>query len=531
VKKQLKTQTNLVRRKPSGMYYFRARVPAQLVPLLGKAVIFDSLKTTNKAEATAAAAKRRYELQQELSRLKSSVPAKLGLQKRLFLGDDEVRAICERYLVHTLARDDNFRFEGMTLPSLDLHGDIYESYANVLLTSVARGDTSVIVEALDGYLRVHVGIELDPSTPSYKKLAYEFLKTEAEGIKAILARQRGENVKTPLLLGGRTSFDSLLEKWAKLRAAKPKTKSSFKATLTELSSVHPGLFVETTSNEHITQWRDALIDGGQAPGTIDKKLSYLRALFSVAVDYKLLIANPCKGVMPPKARSGKSRIPFSIDDLHLLFKSKVYQGFRPVGGGGEASYWLPLIALYTGARLEELAQMRLKDIQQEWRKEWYFEITDLGEGASVKSDSARRRVPVHRELHKFGLMEYIEGLKGNPENYIFPRLKPDVNDFRGGNYSKWFGRYKRKLGIVDKRMVFHSFRHGFLDACRECSIQTEIRDVLVGHANPNVSATYGSATYPIRPLFEAMDLVHYRGLDLTHLYRVTQSSSAPKIGT
>ncbi len=526
----MKTQTNLVRRKPSGMYYFRARVPAQLVPLLGKAVIFDSLKTTNKAEATAAAAKRRYELQQELSRLKSSVPAKLGLQKRLFLGDDEVRAICERYLVHTLARDDNFRFEGMTLPSLDLHGDIYESYANVLLTSVARGDTSVIVEALDGYLRVHVGIELDPSTPSYKKLAYEFLKTEAEGIKAILARQRGENVKTPLLLGGRTSFDSLLEKWAKLRAAKPKTKSSFKATLTELSSVHPGLFVETTSNEHITQWRDALIDDGQAPGTIDKKLSYLRALFSVAVDYKLLIANPCKGVMPPKARSGKSRIPFSIDDLHLLFKSKVYQGFRPVGGGGEASYWLPLIALYTGARLEELAQMRLKDIQQEGRKEWYFEITDLGEGASVKSDSARRRVPVHRELHKFGLMEYIEGLKGNPENYIFPRLKPDVNDFRGGNYSKWFGRYKRKLGIVDKRMVFHSFRHGFLDACRECSIQTEIRDVLVGHANPNVSATYGSATYPIRPLFEAMDLVHYRGLDLTHLYRVTQSDTSPKTG-
>ena len=112
----------------------------------------------------------------------------------MFLGDDEVRSICERYLVHTLARDDNFRFEGMTLPSLDLHGDISESYANVLLTSVARGDTSVIVESLDGYLRLHVGIELDPSTPSYKKLAYEFLKTEAEGIKAILARQRGENV-------------------------------------------------------------------------------------------------------------------------------------------------------------------------------------------------------------------------------------------------------------------------------------------------------------------------------------------------
>ena len=78
--KKLKTQTNLVRRKPSGIYYFRARVPAPLVPVLGKEVIFDSLKTTNKSQATAAAAKRRHELQQELHRLQLSAPEKLGIQ-------------------------------------------------------------------------------------------------------------------------------------------------------------------------------------------------------------------------------------------------------------------------------------------------------------------------------------------------------------------------------------------------------------------------------------------------------------------
>lgn len=64
----MKTQTNPVRCKPSGINYFRARVPAPLVPMLGKEVIYDSLHTTNKSEATAAAARRRYELQQELNR-------------------------------------------------------------------------------------------------------------------------------------------------------------------------------------------------------------------------------------------------------------------------------------------------------------------------------------------------------------------------------------------------------------------------------------------------------------------------------
>jgi hypothetical protein len=155
VEKKLKTQTNLVRRKPSGMYYFRARVPALLVPVLGKEVIFDSLKTTNKSEATAAAAKRRHELQQELDRLKQSTPEKLGVQKRLFLSDDEARSICERYLTRTLKADDDLRYDGMSVMSSDVYKDILESYADTITASVVRGDTSVITQPLADYLHDH----------------------------------------------------------------------------------------------------------------------------------------------------------------------------------------------------------------------------------------------------------------------------------------------------------------------------------------------------------------------------------------
>ncbi len=523
MEKKLKTQTNLVRRKPSGIYYFRARVPALLVPILGKDVIFESLHTTNKADATAAAAKRRYELQQELTRLKTNLPAKLGRQKRLFLGDDEVRAICERYLVQTLASDDELRLEGMTESSSELHKDILENYAVNINMSVARGDIAFIAGELDSYLRTQVGIELDSSTPSYRKLAFEFLKTEAEATGARLARQRGEHVKTPRLSVGRMTFDTLITKWAGLATASTKTEKSFRATFNELSKIHPGLFVETTTKAHILQWRDALMSEKQSAGTIDKKLSYLKAVFNVAVDNELITVNPVKGVKPPAGPDKKSRLPFAVDELHVLFKSEVYSGARPVGGGGEAAYWLPLLALYTGARLEELSQLQQKDLEKDDALGWFLGITDIAEGASVKSASARRRVPIHSELLKFGFVEYISGLKGTPEGYIFPDLNPDINDDRGGNFSKWFGRYRRKVGITDPRKVFHSFRHCFVDACRECSVPRELRDVIVGHSNQTVSVEYGSGTYPLEPIFEAMARVRYRGLDLTHLYRAAHA--------
>lgn len=519
MEKKLKSQTNLVRRNPSGVYYFRARVPALLVPLLGKEVIFDSLHTKNKSEATAAASKRRYELQQELTRLKTSLPAKLGLQKRLFLGDDEVRAICEGYLVHTLKWDDEVRFEGMTESSSDLHNEILEDYARNINVSVARGDITFIAQTLDSHLRTQVGIEMDASTPSYKKLAFEFLKTEAEANRVRLARQRGEHVKTPKLSVGRTTFDTLITKWAGLATASPKTEKAFRATFNELLKIHPGLFVETASKAHILQWRDALMTDKQSAGTIDKKLSYLKAVFNVAVDNDFVTVNPVKGVKPPAGSDKKTRLPFTVDELHVLFKSEVYGGARPLGGGGEASYWLPLLALYTGARLEELSQLQQKDLEKDDVLGWFLGITDIAEDASVKSDNARRRVPIHSELLKFGFVEYLDGLKDEPEAYIFPNLKPDINGYRGGNFSKWFGRYRRAQGITDLRKVFHSFRHCFIDACRECSVPREMRDVIVGHSNQSVSDTYGTGTYPLEPIFEAMACVRYRGLDLSHLYR------------
>ncbi len=54
------------------------------------------------------------------------------------------------------------------------------------------------------------------------------------------------------------------------------------------------------------------------------------------------------------ARAEEERQPFATADLQAIFGTGVYTaGNRPRGGGGEAAYWLPLVALLSGARLGE----------------------------------------------------------------------------------------------------------------------------------------------------------------------------------
>ena len=55
--------------------------------------------------------------------------------------------------------------------------------------------------------------------------------------------------------------------------------------------------------------------------------------------------------------------PFELSDLQVIFRTPVFvQGERSKGGQGEAAFWLPLLALFTGARLNELASLKAADV-------------------------------------------------------------------------------------------------------------------------------------------------------------------------
>ena len=514
----MKSQTGLVRRKGSSSYYFRARVPKELVGAFGKAVIFESLGTSDHKEAIRLAAARRHEVEQERARARQAFKVSAAPLPRMFLSDDEIRAICESYIAARLADDDKLRLEVMTEDESSLHADILESHFSKVRNDCARGDVTDIKDTLLQHLREHVGLQVDEGSPSFRRLALEFLRADAEATRLMLARQRGERVGTLVQTAARTAFDELIRVWAVYASPTPTTRKAFQATFDELLLVHPGLCVESTTKEHLRRWKDALQQDGQASGTIEKKLSYLRAAFNVALDNDLISVNPTRGLKAPKQKGHKSRLPFTIQELASLFANEIFvSGHRPKGGGGAAAYWLPLIGLYSGARLEEIAQLRPADVVEHPGLGCYLNITDEGDG-SVKTANARRRVPVHPELMRIGLLAYVEDIRKRKLPFLFPDLVVDVKGVRSGNWSKWFGRFKKGIvGLDDSRKVFHSFRHSFVDACRDCGVLPEVRDALVGHANSSTAALYGEGSYPIGPLFDAIGKIRYPGLDLSHV--------------
>lgn len=265
--------------------------------------------------------------------------------------------------------------------------------------------------------------------------------------------------------------------------------------------------VAELGRHEIAAFRDHLLDKKLARATVSKKIGFISTLLQVGFDAGMLLENVARGLKIPKAKVPTLiRRSFSEADLRRIFSSRVYsQRFRPVAGGGEASAWLPMIALATGARLEEIAQLRTIDIYVDPPYGPVMRITDEDPEQRVKTEGSRRTVPLHPELIRAGLLVYVEAVRESGCKWLFPALEPDHDGRRGGNYTKWFMRFLRSrsgAGITDPGLVFHSFRHTFKTLCRAAMIPEDIHDALTGHVSSSVSRKYGDM--PLAPLVAAI---------------------------
>ncbi|CAJ7160622.1 putative phage integrase [Burkholderia pseudomallei] len=316
---------------------------------------------------------------------------------------------------------------------------------------------------------------------------------------------------------------ALVEKWAGERKPDVRTVNAANLVVERFYTYVGRVPVAAITRAHVVAFKDKLVESGQTPVNTDKQLTVLRALLNFAVANLQAVSNPATGVKVGERKNAKAaRLPFDLPALTAIFASTVYvEGARPAGGAGDAAYWLPLLGLLTGARIEELAQLRPEDIYEEVyraaddseRRCWVMRITDEGEGQGLKNASSVRRVPLHAELLSRGFLDYVRSQRGKPR--IFPALKPDNKGAESGNWSKWFSKHlRRQCGVTNPKMVFHSFRHLFKDLCRTSAVPEDVADALQGHSTASASRRYGGLSYPLAPLVEAMGRIRVPGLTL-----------------
>jgi integrase len=78
------------------------------------------------------------------------------------------------------------------------------------------------------------------------------------------------------------------------------------------------------------------------------------------------------------------------------------------------------LALYSGARLEELASLALSQVQRDGEI-WYFEI------AKAKNANSQRRIPLHRTIVESGFLTYVESVKESGATQLILELKSGKN--------------------------------------------------------------------------------------------------------
>jgi integrase len=171
------------------------------------------------------------------------------------------------------------------------------------------------------------------------------------------------------------------------------------------------------------------------------------------------LTDPLKGTVKKSSTANKERDEFSSDDLKKLFESQEYiQGTHTCS----AHYWIPLLALFTGARENELCQLHTTDVHQNRETGcWVIHFNDDGQEKKLKKSSHSRMVPVHQQLIKMGFIDFVTSIK---TECLFDELRV-TDKGHGDAFSKWFNRTYRNerhcnvgQGKNEKKN-FHSFRH------------------------------------------------------------------------
>jgi integrase len=426
-----------------------------------------------------------------------------------------------------------FGRKGMADGHLEVTGLEIAELAPDYRRALAKRDPAIVRHELSAFLKAR-SLPIAPDSAFYREAGLAVLRGHVKAYDLMQRRQEGDDVPTPVAAAKGPTIEEAFGSWRDGSAARggrrlsPRTLSEAERAVRYFKQWHGNLRLGDISKEKAREFRNAvaqmptrltakeramplkalLAQGirGRKPvhaGSVNKYLNLLSAIVTAAekegtMDRTPAFANPFKGlalVIDKRSDEGR-RKPFETRDLEAIFGTSVYQsGERPEGGAEEAAYWLPLVGLLSGARLNEIAQLRVKDLRQNPDSGiWFLDISTEGRRA-IKTAGSRREVPVHPELKRLGLLRYRQSIAGQGEEAtLWPGIKSADGFYRSTAWSKWFNRYLRLAAkVTDPRLVFHSFRHTFKRLARDAGLSEEVHDALTGHVGAGgVGRGYGN---------------------------------------
>ena len=352
-----------------------------------------------------------------------------------------------------------------------------------------------------------------------------YLKARSEGLGKVLAHTNHQDERTirlfvevcgdrPFAGYGRrdlTQFLAVLRRMPASHGKSPRRRGmAVGQILAEAESSDTPRLSEKTVKRHasaVSQFLQYAVDQGELTAT---------ARFDIVSEHAFHLGDP-----------REDRDVWTMTELQQLFGSPVWKGshqfFRSRPGPEiirDGRFWLPLLALFQGSRLEELADLRRKDVILE---DGVYGINITDEHRKLKTHAAKRRIPIHPEILKLGFIEFVSRVAKSPKDPLFPELKPSGADRkRGPRITRWFAEYRKEIGIYRDDVASHAMRHLANTRLRDrITDKRQLRhlDYMFGHS-PGTSE--GETRYdkgpPLRDALETLQYLRYPELNLAHLY-------------
>ncbi len=278
-----------------------------------------------------------------------------------------------------------------------------------------------------------------------------------------------------------------------------------------------------------------------SPPTLKKRVGAIQALLGFAHQQRWISQNVGTGVrITGYSRITRGRRSFMPGELSQLFSSDLFMRpdrllVRRTDVSDVTLYWLFVLGLTSGARLEEVGQARVQDVKVD-AGIMYIDIDDLMDEEansslpekSVKTTGSRRIIPIHEHVLSLGFSGYVDALRDAGSELLFPDLRPSTFGKLTKEASRRLNRYINAVVSTDKRLVFHSLRHRFKDEGRGADVQERVLDQLCGHVPATVGGRYGEGA-DLTALKRSLDRLRFDSIDWPRLQTIAAAVTWTKM--
>lgn len=530
------------------VYHFRFLVPPDIQPHLGLKTIKVSLDTGKKIEARRKAKQMACAAKQLFKQIRGK--EMIGMDQK------ELQELLRKYLDRLLAQDELLR--AMPVQAENLH-EIEPKGMEMALDGFKRGLANSDFTQMKPFIQEFVaqnGLDLQEGSLEYFQVARGLNKTMIDFFNVALLRSQGDTAGEREYLKGLAPAttpppvqitlpqipekpepaevhmlsDLIKEYLDSANHLKNRTKKNYGDSLGQFLEVVGDLPIHKVDHGTIREFKKIMEqlpphykktfpgksiqellkmehEKKQELKTIDDKIKVVSGLFNWCVNQGYMEMNFAtgKGVRGSKKIRSTHEI-YTDEDLQKLFNAPEYVNdtFKQAW-----KFWMPLLALYTGARQSELAQMRCEDVLK-IDGIWCIKVAENEEDkfSSVKSAAAWRDVPLHPVLvDELRFPEYVESVRKKGHERVFHDLKPKNGSY-GQRVSEWYGEFKRSVGIQPSKpgnkKDFHSFRNTFINAAKQAGADGRKIEETVGHSEgkKSMSMDYYAQAYSVAIRYE-----------------------------